>query len=68
LLVWIPFSLFEDVHINFLVDQCFMFAISNDLSCLNYVRILFFLAGSIPNICWFESQFFWPKTCPFCFA
>jgi hypothetical protein len=42
LLVWITFSLFEDVHINFLVDQCFMFAISNDFSCLNYVRILFF--------------------------
>ena len=42
LLVWIPFSLFEDVNINFLVDQCFMFAISNDFSCLNYVRIFFF--------------------------
>lgn len=68
LLVWIPFSLFEDVNIHFLVDQCFMFAISNDFSRLNYVRIIFFWAGSIPNICWFESQLFWPKTRPFCFA
>ena len=42
LLVWIPCFLLKCVNIHFLVDQCFMFALSHPFSCLNYVNILFF--------------------------